>query len=166
MPSKKTIGLLVFAGFLLAVILIFSSPKKQERPLTALDFPPESHVVIEESENSIVKNFPDVPQYPASEIINSKSYTEEGGEGYSLDLSTNDPVMDVIDWYREVLDEKDWNLIFESEMTEEPSYFLIEYKKPDIQLDVSAIKQDSGETRIVITHHFNMGEYGPTVRYE
>lgn len=166
MPSKKTTYFLVFIGFFLAIVLIFSSSKKQQKPLTREDFAPESYVLVEESLDSTVENFPDIPQYPVSEIVTSKFYMEEGGEGYSLELSTNDSVLDVIEWYKNVLTDKEWNLIFESEETKIPTYFLIEYKKPDIQLDVMAVTQQDGSTRVIITHHYNMGEYGPAVKYE
>jgi len=166
--SQKKKRYLTFLAlvFFNSIVLLFILKQKSEKPLIKEDIVPESYELVEESEDSIVENFPDIPQYPSSEIVSSKFYKEEGGEGYSLDLTTNDSVMDVIKWYREVLDNKKWYLIFESEMKEEPTYFLIEYKKPDIQLDVSAIKQDGGETRVIITHHKGMGEYGPVVKYE
>lgn len=167
MLLKKNKYLVFFV--ILFVLLIFSfflNRSKTEEPLTREDFPPESYVVVEESKDATVENFPDIPQYPVSEIVNSRYYTEEGGEGYSLELSTNDPVLDVIEWYKEVLDERDWYFIFQSEITDEPDYFLIEYKKLDIQLDVTAVTQEEGTTRVIITHHEHMGEYGPAVKYE
>lgn len=166
--SQKKIKYLAFFifGFFNLIVFLFILKQKSEKPLIKGDIVPESYVLVEESEDSIVEKFPDIPQYPSSEIVSSKFYKEEGGQGYSLEQTTDNSVMDVIEWYKEVLDNKEWHLVFESEMTDVPTYFLIEYKKPDIQLDVSAIKQDGGKTRIIITHHKGMGEYGPVVKYE
>jgi hypothetical protein len=167
MSQKKKRFLAFFTLlFFNLIILLFILKQKSERPLIKEDIVSESYELVEESEDSVVENFPDIPQYPSSEIVSSKFYNEEGGEGYSLDLTTNDSVMDVINWYKEVLENKNWYLIFESEPVESPTYFLIEYKKPNIQLDVSAIQQDEGKTRVVITHHEGMYEYGPVVKYE
>lgn len=166
--SKKKIKYLALITliFFNLIFFLFILKQKSEKPLFKGDLAPESYVLIEESEDSIVDNFPDIPQYPSSEIVSSRFYKEEGGEGYSLELTTDNSVMDVIKWYREVLDNKKWHLVYESEMTEVPTFFLIEYKKPDIQLDVLATKQDGGYTSVIITHHKGMGEYGPVVEYE
>jgi len=167
MNLKKYRYLIYFSIFFILLLVLFVSIKPTtEEPSTAEDFPPDTYTVIEESKNDVVENFPDLPIYANAEITQSKYYTEEGGDGYSLELTTNDSVLDVIEWYKDGLYSQDWSLVFESEMTEKPTYFLIEYKKPDIQLDVMAVTQEDGSTRVIITHHYNMGEYGPPAKYE
>lgn len=166
MSLKKSKYLIFFVLiFSVLFLLILIRKPTTEKPLTKEDFESDTYTVIEESEG-IVENLPELPQYPNAQVAQSKYYTEEGGEGYSLELSTNDSIFEVIEWYKEKLNENDWNLTFESEMTDEPTYFLIEYKIADIQLEVSVITQKDGSNRIIITHRKGMGEFGPPEKYE
>ena len=167
MSHLKKYKYLIFFFFLFVVILLLLSNKipTYDKPLSTEEFEPESFNLINESE-SLVENFPDLPQYPNAEITQSKYYTEEGGEGYYLEFSTDDDIMDVVNWFKVKLEEDDWYLIYQTEETTNPDYYLIEYKKPDIQLDVSVVEQKDGSIRVIITHHFNMGEYGPPAKYE
>lgn len=158
--------LLLLAFFLaIAILLLLWYQKNSAKLLTADDYEPDTYTVIDESD-ALVDEFPNLPQYPNANIVNSRQYKEEGGLGFSSEYSTNDSVLDVVDWYKQQLPQSGWTLIYESELVNDPSFYLIEYKKPDIQLDVHVVELNDGTKKITITHHQGMGEYGPKVKYE
>lgn len=163
--SKLDLISLISVTVIVASFVIILSLINTEKPPEKEYFEPEAYTLIEES-TEIVSNFPGLPRYPNATVVKSTHYTEEGGEGYYLEFSTKDPLLTVIQWYKERLDKQGWNIIYQTEITENPDYHQIEYKKPDIQLDVSAVKQEGSTTRVIITHHKGMGEYGPAVKYE
>jgi hypothetical protein len=164
MKKVVTLAVLVFI-ILLSYVFYLRINTKISTPLTADDYEPDTYTVIDESEDSLVEEFPELPEYPDAELVNSRQYTEEGGEGFSSEYRTNDSVSDVVDWYKEEISDK-WILIYESEEVPDPDFYLIEYKKPDIQLDVHVVELEDGEVKITVTHHEGMGEYGPKVKYE
>lgn len=165
MLSKIAIFVIILAGIIFGSLFLMSN-RTPQRPLTADDYEPDTHTVVDESEEKLVDEFPQLPEYPNANLNNSRRYNEEGGEGFSSEYSTDDSVSEVVEWYKEWVARDGWILIYESENVPDPDFYLIEYKKPDIQLDIHVVELEDKSVKITVTHHYNMGEYGPKVKYE
>ena len=164
---RKNLFLIILASttfiLIFSVVLLQIAQKPKEK---VEEFEADTYSVVEEADEELVPNFPDIPQYSNIESLQSKSYTEEGGIGYSSDYQTTDSLSTVFNWFRDSLPKDGWEIGYYTKFEGEPDSFLLEATKEDVVLSITGAKLEEGNSRIITTHHENMGEFGPIEKYE
>jgi hypothetical protein len=132
----------------------------------------ESYKLKSETSGKLVPDFPDLPSYPNAKLIESKSYTEEEGLGFSAKYQINDSLSNIFNWYQEKLIQNGWEISYASQFSHEPNNFLLEVVKrgPEerdtIVLGINGLKSEDNATILLLTYHQGMGEYGPATNDE
>jgi hypothetical protein len=171
-PEKKFFLLLLFAAVVVVSFFIIYTTRKGGRGSSTspekgkITYNLGSYQETDSATDGLVPGFPDIPVYPQAKLLESKAYDEDGGKGYLAYYQTNDQLTTVFTWYRKELVNEGWEVSSEPEDMEGATSFLLEVvKEPEspennILLSITGIKQADGTTKITITHHKGMGEYG------
>jgi hypothetical protein len=167
------ISISIFFILTLIVLLRFKPSSPQLPPDTTetreetQKLEPNTYNLIDESDDSLVANFPSIPQYPTAKVTESKEYTEEGGIGYSSRSHTNDSLSKIFNWYKQGLPKGGWEIVYSTKFDGESDTFLLEAEKrgsdekEDILLSITGVKTVD-DVKIIVTHHKGMDEYGAT----
>lgn len=157
--SKKKIIIFIIVFLLLVLTLFFfqnSDLNKREVEISSQDL--ETYVVLNESDK-LVTGFPDLPRYPDSQIIGSKSYTEEGGIGFEAEYNVESTIDEIISWYKQHLVDSGWEISYEPKLPSDLKTTLLSAKLNNRLLHIRTQIINDNKISINVTHHEGMGEY-------
>ena len=121
--------LLVATVFVLFVLLFrtgkYSTQIYQDSPEATKTYNLGSYQEKSSVTGSLVSGFPDIPVYPKAQLLESKSYDEDGGVGYLAKYQANDQLISIFTWYKKELTKGGWEISTEPDNLDDASSFLL-----------------------------------------
>jgi len=137
--QKLSILLLII---IIANFLIIGNIKKKNEITT-----PRSFTKIEE-QGVIIKEFPELPKYPESQVVNTYKKEEDGKVGYEGNWTTSEPVDVVMKWYLTELTKQGWSITTPPENPESDATQFAVLEKEELLLNLIVENEDGEITEI------------------
>ncbi|KKW00412.1 MAG: hypothetical protein UY33_C0011G0016 [Candidatus Amesbacteria bacterium GW2011_GWA1_48_9] len=142
-PAFLLIFLLVTAGFL------YLNSKSQKQPPANVPSVPSADALLKEAQGEIIEEFPPLPVYPNSTLINTYKKAERGKFGYEGNWTTPDPVNTVMAWYLDSLPAAGWTIATTPENPDSDASQFMVLTKDRLLLNLTVENEDGNITEII-----------------